>query len=140
MAEKPKTPPRPAIEPRLKKIHSLQWIFEPLESRPEFHQKKMFGCQAGYMYERLVLVLADGDEPWNGLLIPTEREFHSSLQKEFPNLIPHPVLGKWLYSSQGSSDFEEIAMILVNHVKTEDPRLGVNPKPKKPKKQTRTIK
>jgi hypothetical protein len=125
---------------KIKKIHSLQWIFEPLETNPEFLQKKMFGCQAGYLNDKLVLVIADGDAPWNGLLIPTEREFHPSLKKEFPDLNPHPVLGKWLYLPQTATDFEEIALRVVESVKAGDSRFGVDPKPKKPKRQIRNKK
>jgi hypothetical protein len=119
---------------KIKNVNSLQWIFEPLEQRSDFIQKKMFGCQAGYLNDKLVLVLADNEEPWNGLLIPTEREFHLLIQKEISGLKPHSVLGKWLYLSQQSTDFEEIAMKIVKYVQADDPRFGVEPKPKKLKK------
>ena len=121
------------LAPKMKQIHSLQWILDPLESRPDFFQKKMFGCQAAYLDDRLVLVLADAEEPWNGVLIPTFREFHASLQKEFQVLKPHSVLGKWLYLPLKAADFEEIAVKLVEYIQSEDPRFGVDPKPKKSK-------
>ncbi len=111
--------------PKIKKIHSLQWVFEPLEGKPEFLQKKMFGCQAGYLNDRLVLVLADSEDPWNGMLIPTGREFHVSLQMEFPRLNPHPVLGKWLYLPQQAMEFEETATKVVEYILAGDPRFGV---------------
>jgi len=126
---------RRTLEPRPKKIHALQWIFEPLEARPDFLQKKMFGCQAGYLGDRMVLVLADQEEPWNGMLLPTSREFHESIQKEFPNLKSHPVLGKWLYLSQSALEFEEVVLKVSEYILSEDPRFGVDPKPKKAKQR-----
>lgn len=122
--------------PKIKKANSLQWIFEPLEDRTDFLQKKMFGCEACYLGHRLALVLADSDEPWNGLLIPTEREFHLSIQTEFRELFPHPVLRKWLYLSQSSPCFEEISSSIVRYIKSGDLRFGVDPKPKKSKKKS----
>ena len=67
----------------------------------------MFGGQAVYLFGRLVLVLASNEEPWNGLLVCTSREFHSTLTEDYPTLQPHPVLGKWLYLSQVHDDFVE---------------------------------
>jgi len=46
-------------------------------------QKSMFGCQACYLHGRLVLLLASGAEPWNGLLIPTDHPFHESIKQDF---------------------------------------------------------
>lgn len=120
--------------PRIKKVHSLLWVFDPLEGRGEFIVKKMFGCLAGYLGDRLVLVLADKAEPWNGILIPTEKDFHLSLMKKFPAVLPHPVLGKWLYLSQSSEGFEELASEVVERILSGDPLIGVNPKVKSPKK------
>ncbi len=110
---------------------SLEWVLEPLENRSDYLQKRMFGCRAAYLGSRIVLVLADGEEPWNGVLIPTERELHPAIQAEFPSLQSHPVLGKWLYLSQGHPDFEEISTNIVKYLLSEDPRFGVEPKPKK---------
>jgi hypothetical protein len=115
----------------VKQVHSLQWIFDSFERRPDFIQKKMFGCQAAYLEDRLVLVIAEGQEPWNGLMIPTEREFHHSLIKSFSSLLSHAVLGKWLYISQNHLDFEKVANEIVKLILSGDPRFGVEPKPKK---------
>ena len=118
---------------RIKKPHSLQWILDLLENHPDLLQKRMFGCLAAYLRNRIVLVLADKEEPWNGILIPTEREFHPSIEREFPSLQPHPILGKWLYLSQSHPEFEEISTHIVKHILSEDPRYGVVPKGKKVK-------
>ena len=87
----------------------------------------MFGCQAVYIFGRLVLVLAAKKEPWNGLLVCTSREFHSVLIAEYLGLQPHPVLGKWLYLAEGHESFEEIAQQLVQQIMKNDPRIGVEP-------------
>jgi len=121
------------MKPRAKIPHPLQWIFEPLESEPSFFQKHMFGCQAAYLFGRLVLVLAAGEEPWNGLLVCTSREFHSQLLGEHPSLQPHTVLPKWLYVSQTSDGFEETAQRLVHQALKNDPRIGIEPKSAKRK-------
>jgi hypothetical protein len=34
-----------------------------------------------------MLVLCSGEEPWNGLLIATEREFHDAIRQEFENVV-----------------------------------------------------
>ncbi|MGK5087305.1 hypothetical protein WDW86_07080 [Bdellovibrionota bacterium FG-2] len=121
------------MKPKVRQNHPLQWILEELETNPEFFQKKMFGALAGYLYGRLVVLVGADAEPWNGLMVPTEREFHASLLEEFPALKNHPILGKWLYISQNHPDFEEIAQRVIKLIKKRDPRIGVEPKPKKPK-------
>jgi hypothetical protein len=107
--------------------HPFQWLLESVEAEPSFFQKPMFGCQAVYIFGRLVLVLAAEEEPWNGLLVCTSREFHSALIGEYPALEPHPILGKWLYLTQAHDNFEEIAQQLVQQIVKEDPRIGVEP-------------
>jgi len=113
---------------KVKRQHPLQWIYEPLEAEPSFFQKAMFGCQAAYLFGRLVLVLAAGEEPWNGLLVCTSHEFHSQLVGEHPSLQPHSVLPKWLYVSQTSDGFEETAQRLAHQALKNDRRIGVEPK------------
>jgi hypothetical protein len=114
----------------------MQWIFEPLETEPSFFQKPMFGCQAAYLFGKLVLVLAAKEEPWNGLLVCTSREFHSALIEEYPVLRPHPVLSKWLYLAQASDGFEETAVELALQSLKNDPRIGVEPSVRKRKKRS----
>ena len=113
---------------RIRKEHPLQWLLEPLMEEPTYLEKPMFGCQACYLHGRLALVLADGDEPWNGLLIPTEKQFQEFLMKDFHDVVQHPVLKKWLYLSQASEDFETVAFDIVEEVRMNDPRFGVEPK------------
>ena len=94
----------------------------------------MFGCQAVYLFGRLVFVLAAKEEPWNGLLVCTSRDRHSALIGEFPCLRPHSVLGKWLYLAQSDDTFEETSRELVVRAIKNDRRIGVEPRASKRKK------
>lgn len=92
----------------------------------------MFGCLAFYRDGLLTLILTgEGDEPWNGVMVATDRERHASLTEEFSALVSHPVLGKWLYLSAASPAFESVAERLVGLVASRDARVGVAPKPKR---------
>ena len=106
-----------------------------MEAEPSFFQKPMFGCQAAYLNGRLVLVLAAKEEPWNGLLVCTSREFHSALIADYSALQPHPVLPKWLYLSQACDAFEETAESLAYQAVKNDPRIGVEPGASKRKRR-----
>lgn len=128
----------PSPRKNIRKQHPLQWLVEPLTEETSYVEKPMFGCEACYLHGRLALVLADGDEPWNGLLIPTERDFHGSVIKDFKGVVQHPVLKKWLYVSQSSEDFETIASDIVEAVRMNDPRLGVEPKERALKRSRKT--
>ena len=112
----------------------LKWLAEPLEDEPSLIIKPMFGALAYYIRGMLVLVLSDRDPPWKGVLVPTERQFHKKLMDEFPALGPHPILGKWLYLPISDKDFEGVAQDIVTAIFEGDPRIGVEPKPKKKKR------
>ena len=86
-----------------------------------------FGCLSCYLHGRLKIVLAEGDPPWNGVLVPTESEHHASLRRSLPALRPHPVLGKWLYLAAGVESFEDDARAIATMALGDDPRLGVEP-------------
>ncbi len=108
--------------------HPLAWIAAPLRDEASYVERPMFGARAVYLHGRLVLVLcARGREPWQGLLLPMEREHHAALRREHPSLEVHPVLGKWLYLREASDDFEETATALAESALANDPRLGVEP-------------
>jgi hypothetical protein len=98
---------------------------ESLVTRP------MFGALACYLHGRLALVLAAGDPPWDGMLVPTVREHHGRLRADFPELGVHPVLGKWLYLPASTDGFEREARRLAALARTDDPRVGVEPKPRR---------
>ena len=106
----------------------LLWIFEPLEDDPRFVLRKLFSFDAAYMDGRLYLAVAGGKEPWNGMMVCTSREHHASIRRQFPQLAPHKVLGKWLYLSQSHPEFETAAVELAALARRRDPRLGVESK------------
>ena len=101
-------------------------------NEPTYLEKSMFGCRGCYFQGRLVIVLASRrQEPWKGLLIPTMKECHDSLIGEFPDLEVHPILRKWLYLSESTDAFEEVAQRLIDLIICTDPRIGVTPQPRK---------
>ena len=111
--------------------HALAWVTEPLQDLPSYFEKRMFGSVGIYVHGKLVLVLAQGEEPWNGLLVPTSREHHASLIRQFPQLVVHPVLRKWLYAREDNQEFEQTAGGLVRAIQRQDERLGVLPQEKR---------
>ena len=117
-----------------KKLNPFLWVVEPLMDEPSYLQKPMFGCQVCYLHGRLVLLLTSGAEPWNGLLIPTDHQFHESIKQDFITIVQHPVLKKWLYLPEASEDFESVASDIVGTIRINDQRFGVEPKERKLKK------
>jgi hypothetical protein len=115
-------------------IHPHGWLWEPLEVEASFLLRPMFGMKALYLDGKLMLCFAAKSEPWCGLLIATEREWHAALLVDFPSLLPHPILPKWLYLSEFTESFDSTAQQLLSLVKSRDPRIGIFPKVKKPKK------
>lgn len=111
-----------------KKLNPFLWVVEPFMNEPSYLQKSMFGCQACYLHGRLVLLLTSGAEPWNGLLIPTDHQFHESIKQDFITIVQHPVLKKWLYLPESSEDFESVASDIVETIRINDQRFGVEPK------------
>jgi hypothetical protein len=125
--------PRPLdrARPAARVVHRHAWIWEPLESEPGFVLRAMFGTKAVYLDGKIVLCCSADEEPWRGLLVPTDRDHHDALRAELPALIVHSVLGKWLYLPESADAFERTATALVQLVRRRDPRIGVVPKPKK---------
>ena len=120
---------------RVKPQHPLLWVVESLMEEPSYLEKPMFGCLAIYLHGRLMLVLASGEEPWDGVLIPTEHQFHDALVKEFADVVQHSVLKKWLYLPEATEDFETAASDIVEAVRMNDQRFGVEPKERVPKRK-----
>ena len=116
------------LKTKAQRSHPFQWVVEPLAEEPSYIEKAMFGCRGCYLYGRLVLVLAAREEPWNGLLIPTEKTHHDSLRRSHKGLVVHPILKKWLYLPESDEDFEEASRALVGSILAGDPRIGVEPK------------
>ena len=111
-----------------KKEYPLRWVVESLEEERSYFEKTMFGCLAVYLHGRLSLLLTSGEEPWNGLLIPTDHQFHESILKDFKDVVQHSVLKKWLYLAESSENFEAVAQDIVETIRINDLRFGVEPK------------
>lgn len=120
----------PPKKQRPARQNSLNWILEPLERDAEYARRKMFGCDAAYLDGLLYLVVADREAPWDDVMVCTSHERQAALMADFPSLVPHPQLGKWLYLPQSDEAFEAIAARLVQLALARDPRFGVVPKPK----------
>lgn len=120
-------PPREKIT----RPHRHAWLWEPLEAEAGFVLRAMFGAKAAYLDGRLVLCFCAGEEPWRGVLVPTDRTHHDALRAEFPDLVVHSVLSKWLYLPESADAFERVAQALVRLARRRDPRLGVLPQTRK---------
>lgn len=121
---------------KTKPDHPLQWLVEPLAGEPTFLLKSWFGGRTIMLHGRHHLFLSTQGEPWQGVLVCTFHEHQASLRAEFPALMQHPVLKKWLYLPEAADSFERDARRLVQLVRVRDPRLGILPSPrKKPRKK-----
>lgn len=117
-----------------------EWILEPFVEHPTFFTKCMFGGLAAYLFERQMLLLVEptksGRWDWHGVLVCTDYKHHASIQAEFPALMPHAVLRKWLFIDSTHQDFESTMQAVAKRVASNDARFGVlakSPKPRKPK-------
>jgi hypothetical protein len=126
MTAKKKTPKNP-----------LLWVVEPLMEEPSLIDKAMFGCRGIYLHGRLMLVLCSGGEPWNGLLIATDHQFHDSIRQDFDTVVQHPVLKKWLYLPENSEDFEAVSSEIVEAIRMNDQRFGVEPRERRRGKKSK---
>ena len=119
-----------------------EWIFEPFAAHRTFFTKRMFGGLAMYLHERQMLVLVEptksGRWKWHGVLVCTDREHHASIRAEFPALVPHRVLGKWLFIDSTHDDFESTMEAVANRIARNDARFGIIPRRPKPRKRTRS--
>ncbi|HVU18625.1 MAG TPA: hypothetical protein VHD32_17105 [Candidatus Didemnitutus sp.] len=116
-----------------KRVPRHHWIWAPLENDPTFVLRSMFGSKAVYLQGRILFAFCEGEEPWRGVLVATDRAHHDSLRREVRGLTTHSILGKWLYLPEESDAFESSARQLVRLVQARDPRIGVLPKPRKRK-------
>jgi len=111
--------------------HCYGELIEAIADDASFVTRIAFGCLSCYLHGRLKIVLADGEPPWDGVLVPTESEHHASLRRSLPALRPHPVLRKWLYLAAGVESFEDDARAIAAMALADDPRLGVEPPPRR---------
>lgn len=99
--------------------------------------KRMFGVQAVYVGEKIVLALKLSEQRAedNGVWVSTTIEHHESLKQEVPALEAMRAHGikSWLLLSHEADDFEESANQICEMIRSGDPRVGTIPKPKKKK-------
>jgi hypothetical protein len=123
-----------SVRPKaVKAEHPLQWLADPVSGEPTFVFKAWFGGRTIMLHGLHTLFLTTQGEPWQGVLVCTFHEHHDSLLAEFPSLVKHPVLGKWLYLPETSETFERDAKQLVQLARARDPRIGITPSPRKKK-------
>lgn len=115
------------LNPKVRKVSPLFWVFESLEDDPGFMTRKFFMFDAAYLDGLLYLAVNVGEEPWNGLVVCTSHEHQASLIEDFPELHAHPIIGKWLYLSQTHPDFESLALKLARLALRRDARMGIEP-------------
>ena len=108
-----------------------EWIVDAFAGRPGFFTKRMFGGLAAYLHERQMLVLVEptktGRWKWHGVLVCTGFEHHASITAEFPALMPHPVLRKWMYIDSAHDDFEPTMEAVARRMARNDRRFGIVP-------------
>jgi hypothetical protein len=110
--------------------HRYGALVEDVAAEESFVTRTTFGCLSCYLHGRLKIVLADGDPPWDGVLVPTAVEHHAALRATVRALHVHPVLRKWLYLPAGSDEFEDDAHRIVELALADDVRVGVEPRPR----------
>lgn len=117
--------------------HPLQWLAEPLLGEPTLELRAWFGGRTLMLEGQHRLFLTTQGEPWQGVLVCTFHDHQESLRAEIPALVPHPILGKWLYLPEAAESFERDACRLVELVRRRDPRIGVPPSPRKRRSKKR---
>jgi len=121
-----------AVSGRPHKRAPYEFVLDAL-TRASPWTRRMFGCLAVYVEDRIVLVLRDkpANSVDNGVWLATTREHHASLLAEFPNMRSIGVLGKkvtgWQVLPADARDFEEAALHACELVLAGDPRIGKVP-------------
>jgi uncharacterized protein YbaR (Trm112 family) len=120
-----------------------EWIIEAFVEHPTFFTKSMFGGLAVYFFERQMLLLVEptksGRWNWHGVLVCTDHKHHASIQAEFPVLMPHQFLRKWLFIESAHEDFESTLEAVAKHIASNDPRFGILPRSTKPRSGAKTF-
>ena len=107
---------------------SFEFILDHLYPLP-VRTKKMFGTEAIYVNEHMMLAVRDRSDKIedNGIWIGTKKEHHPSLLQTFPSLryLIHIPLKKWLLLPGNAPDFEETALEICQLIKRGDTRIGI---------------
>jgi hypothetical protein len=112
------------------KTFDHEWILEPFAEHRTFFTKPMFGGLAVYLHERQMLVLVEptksGRWKWHGVLVCLDRTSRV-IRAQFPALMPHDVLGKWLFVDSTHGDFDHHGSCGEAH-RAQRPRFGTVPR------------
>ena len=121
------------------KTFDNEWILEAFAGHRTFFTKRMFGGLGAYLFERQMLLLVEptksGRWNWHGVLICTDYEHHASIQAEFPALMPHEILRKWMFIDSSHENFESTMEEVAKRVARNDPRFGIVPGNSKPRRR-----
>ena len=108
-----------------------EWIFQAFEDHPSYFTKRMFGGLAAYVFGRMMMILVQptktGRWKWHGVLICTEHVQRLAIMEEFPALVPHEILKKWLYIDSRHEDFEPTMERVARVIARDDQRFGIRP-------------
>ena len=119
------------------KTFKHEWILDAFDEHPTFSTKRMFGGLAAYLFERQMLLLVEptksGRWHWPGVLVCTDHKHQAAIRAEFPALMQHEGLRKWLFIDSTHEDFESTMEAVANRVANNDPRFGILPKSTKPR-------
>ncbi len=125
-----------AKKPLKKKPIPYEFVIEELVSHSPL-LKPMFGCQALYIEEKIILILRDKETETdsNGIWIATVPEHHEGLRREFARMESIPLFGPgvtgWQMLPAASPSLEEDAFKLCALIKARDPRVGKTVKKRK---------
>lgn len=117
-------------------VHTFEFLKDLATEEDSYFVKRMFGCQMICLHHKMCLGLTDSRgktyrgkkykvDPWYGVMVVTDKSSHPNLLKQFPWLIPHPVLGKWLFLPGTDMDFEERATELVEAAIINNRYIGI---------------
>jgi hypothetical protein len=120
------------------KTFDNEWVCQAFESHASFFTKRMFGGLAIYLFGRQMMILVEptktGRWNWHGVLICTEHAHQQAILRDFPHLVPHEVLKKWLFIDSRHDDFESTMNGVAQAIAQDDPRFGIRPRTRTPKK------
>lgn len=128
----------------IKKNIPFEFIFDEL-SELDLHTKPMFGCQAVYEGNRILIILRDRENSPkdNGIWVAAIEGSHESLRQEFSSMRDIEMFGPgptgWQVLPSDAADFEESCYRLCQLLNQRDPRIGKIPKTKT-KKKTKKLK
>ena len=124
------------------KTFDNEWIFQVFEDHPSFFTKRMFGGLAVYLFGRMMMVLVEptrtGRWKWHGVLICTEHAQQPAIIEEFPELVPHDILKKWLYIDSRREDFGPTMERVAKAIARDDQRFGIGPHPSRERVASRS--